>query len=160
MTTCLGNCCSPGCRLWCLWWCLFVLSFFPRGVLDEILNLIESVSEDFPSYSWISVFDIGGQDQVQRRVGWVREGGGGVGWWNIWCKCCNGLELLTCTEIWLFHITLLLSAESEAKTWNISINTTDFKWNCYCIIVITFIYLYNNISWCPNTIALPFSHPM
>ena len=51
MTTCLGNCCSPGCRLWCLWWCLFVLSFFPRGVLDEILNLIESVSEDFPSYS-------------------------------------------------------------------------------------------------------------
>ena len=28
----------------------FLLSFFPRGVLDEILNLIESVSEDFPSY--------------------------------------------------------------------------------------------------------------
>ena len=32
----------------------FVLSFFPRDVLDEILNLIESVSEDFPSYSPIS----------------------------------------------------------------------------------------------------------
>ena len=32
----------------------FVLSFFPRDVLDEILNLIESVSEDFPSYSYIS----------------------------------------------------------------------------------------------------------
>ena len=30
----------------------FVLSFFPRGVLDGILNLIESVSEDFPSYSY------------------------------------------------------------------------------------------------------------
>ena len=28
----------------------FVLSLFPRDVLDEILNLIESVSEDFPSY--------------------------------------------------------------------------------------------------------------
>ena len=28
-----------------------MLSFFPRGVLGEILNLIESVSEDFPSYS-------------------------------------------------------------------------------------------------------------
>ena len=27
-----------------------MLSFFRRGVLDEILNLIESVSEDFPSY--------------------------------------------------------------------------------------------------------------
>ena len=46
----MGNCCSPGCRLWCLRWCLFVLFFFPRGVLDEILNLIESVSEGFPSY--------------------------------------------------------------------------------------------------------------
>ena len=31
---------------------VFVLSFFPRGVLDEILNLIESVSEGFPSYSF------------------------------------------------------------------------------------------------------------
>ena len=30
----------------------FVLSFFPRDVLDEILKLIESVSEDFPSYSY------------------------------------------------------------------------------------------------------------
>ena len=30
----------------------FVLSFFPRDVLDEILKLIESVSEDFPSCSW------------------------------------------------------------------------------------------------------------
>ena len=30
-----------------------MLSFFPRGVLDEILNLIESVSEDFPSYPYI-----------------------------------------------------------------------------------------------------------
>ena len=30
----------------------FVLSFFPRDVLDEILNLIGSVSEGFSSYSW------------------------------------------------------------------------------------------------------------
>ena len=43
----MGNCCSPGCRLWCL----FVLSFFPRDVLGGILNLIESVSEGFPTYS-------------------------------------------------------------------------------------------------------------
>ena len=28
-----------------------MLSYFPRGVLDEILNLIESVSDGFPSYS-------------------------------------------------------------------------------------------------------------
>ena len=32
----------------------FVLSFFPRDVLDEILKLIESVSEDFPSYSYFT----------------------------------------------------------------------------------------------------------
>ena len=31
-----------------------MLSFFPRGVLDEILNLIESVSEGLPSYSFIT----------------------------------------------------------------------------------------------------------
>ena len=36
----------------------FVLSFFPRDVLDEILNLIESVSEDFPSYSYWPVPEI------------------------------------------------------------------------------------------------------
>ena len=35
----------------------FVLSFFPRDVLDEILNLIESVSEDFPSYSFKNEFE-------------------------------------------------------------------------------------------------------
>ena len=50
VAACVGGCCSPGCRLWCVWWCLFVLS-----VLDGILNLIESVSEGFPSYSSILV---------------------------------------------------------------------------------------------------------
>ena len=33
-----------------------MLSFFPRGVLDEILNLIESVSEGFLSYSYLCIF--------------------------------------------------------------------------------------------------------
>ena len=33
-----------------------MLSFFPRGVLDEILNLIESVFEGFPSYSFINTY--------------------------------------------------------------------------------------------------------
>ena len=33
-----------------------MLSFFPRGVLDEILNLIESVSEEFPSYSCLNEY--------------------------------------------------------------------------------------------------------
>ena len=30
-----------------------MLSFFPRDVLDDILDLIESVSEGFPTYSSI-----------------------------------------------------------------------------------------------------------
>ena len=30
----------------------FVLSLFPRDVLDEIMDLIESVSEGFPTYSY------------------------------------------------------------------------------------------------------------
>ena len=30
----------------------FCAVLFPRGVLDEILNLIETVSEGFPSYSY------------------------------------------------------------------------------------------------------------
>ena len=47
VTTCMGNSCSPGCRLWCLWWRPFVLSFFPRDVLGEMWDLIESVSEGF-----------------------------------------------------------------------------------------------------------------
>ena len=32
-----------------------MLSFFPRDVLDEILDLIESVSEGFPPYSLICI---------------------------------------------------------------------------------------------------------
>ena len=42
-----------------------MLSFFPRGVLDEILNLIESVSEGFPSYS-----HIGGPGEIPREKNW------------------------------------------------------------------------------------------
>ena len=35
-----------------------MLFFFSRGVLDEILNLIESVSEGFPSYFVIKLVDV------------------------------------------------------------------------------------------------------
>ena len=34
----------------------FYAVLFPRGVLDEILDLIESVSEGFPSYSYSCLF--------------------------------------------------------------------------------------------------------
>ena len=33
----------------------FVLSFFPWDVLNEILNLIESVSERFSTYTYIII---------------------------------------------------------------------------------------------------------
>ena len=40
--------------------------FFPRGVLDEILNLIESVSEIFPSYSFMCLL---GYDHMSFTIG-------------------------------------------------------------------------------------------
>ena len=46
----------------------FVLSFFPRDVLDEILNLIESVSEDFPSYSICSIMFYNGGLKHQTHI--------------------------------------------------------------------------------------------
>ena len=44
----------------------FVLSFFPRDVLDEILNLIGSVSEGFPSYSYESSNDKSQMTQISQ----------------------------------------------------------------------------------------------
>ena len=35
-----------------------MLSFFPRHVLDEILDLIESVSEGFPNYSFNKILTL------------------------------------------------------------------------------------------------------
>ena len=48
----LGNSCSPDCSWWCLSWRLFMLSVFPLDALDEIWDVIESVSEEFLTYSY------------------------------------------------------------------------------------------------------------
>ena len=49
----------------------FCAVFFPRDVLDEILNLIESVSGGFPSYSFFlnfeGKFQLNNQTFVLRR---------------------------------------------------------------------------------------------
>ena len=45
-----------------------MLLFFPRDVLDEILNLIESVSDGFPSYSFNHVFSCINIRQVPMKV--------------------------------------------------------------------------------------------
>ena len=45
-----------------------MLSFFLRDVLDEILDLIESVSEGFPIYSFIKVSHRGVPRAVKRFV--------------------------------------------------------------------------------------------
>ena len=55
-----------------------MLSFFPRGVLDEILNLIESVSEDFPSYSGIK-----GVRKISQKVVPLHS-------WLVGCLGING----------------------------------------------------------------------
>ena len=47
----MGNSCLPGLSLVISLMGLFVLSFLPLDVLDEILDLIVSVSECFPIYS-------------------------------------------------------------------------------------------------------------
>ena len=78
----MGNSCSPGCRVRLAgghlygkqlftWLSLvvslmasFVLSFFPLDVLDEIWDLIESVSEGFLTYSSVTEFS---EAEVQIR---------------------------------------------------------------------------------------------
>ena len=45
----------------------FVLSFFPQDVLDEIWDLIESVSEGFLTYSYIHLL-LTDLDDGQRRI--------------------------------------------------------------------------------------------
>ena len=73
----------------------FVLSFFPRDVLDEILNLIESVSEDFPSYSFIKMAEIQGDEQIHLICLMLRVGGSGisVGELQAHCGVCYGEEV-------------------------------------------------------------------
>ena len=46
---CKGGCKNVG-DVFCQLNLISKKGIFPRGVLDEILNLIESVSEGFPSY--------------------------------------------------------------------------------------------------------------
>ena len=74
----------------------FVLFFFPRGVLDEILNLIESVSEGFPSYFCLR---------------------SGLSWFNWWvsfapefqcCYFCESSCLFYCFMLVLILISMFL----------------------------------------------------
>ena len=44
-----------------------MLSFFPRDVLDEILDLIVSVSEGFPNYSYL----IASKNSTNQEFGWL-----------------------------------------------------------------------------------------
>ena len=49
MTTCMENCCSPGCPCHVYDGVFVCCPFSKRDVLDEILNLNESFSEGFPT---------------------------------------------------------------------------------------------------------------
>ena len=48
VATCVGDSCSTGVAV-VVFGGVFMLSFSPRGILDEIWDLIESVSESFPT---------------------------------------------------------------------------------------------------------------
>ena len=51
-----------------------MLSFSPRGVLDEILNFIESVSEGFPSYSCVPILITTFPSNLSETYPWPRYG--------------------------------------------------------------------------------------
>ena len=69
----------------------YVLSLFPRGVLDEILNLIESVSEGFPSYSFISRVCKMSSLTLSHIYHWEAPKGQNV-YERMW-KCIHGLHI-------------------------------------------------------------------
>ena len=58
----------------------FCAVLFPRGVLDEILNLIGSVSEDFPSYSFEKAFDTPPHELLKCKVYGYGIGGKTLNW--------------------------------------------------------------------------------
>ena len=62
-----------------------MLSFFPRGVLDEILNLIESVSEGFPSYSYEAVPE--NNQNVKVEVSFIMTSGRVMQTLKAWSVC-------------------------------------------------------------------------
>ena len=91
MTTCMGN---------CLWWCLFVLSFFPRGVLDEILNLIEFLRVFLPTLYYNSSQNTTIKSCVTSvfyYLKWIRSAceikiEALINWNRIWIKIVNSWE--------------------------------------------------------------------
>ena len=92
----------------------FVLSFFPRDVLDEILNLIESVSEGFPSYS---------QRIVPRRL-----------------FCFGSLVILDVARCYLWLFTLYSRPKAALLFWFFG----DFRCGALLFMVILVIYKYKN----------------
>ena len=121
----MENRCLHGCRWWCLWWRLFVLSFFPRDVLDEIWDLIESASEGFPSYSsffWRRIFNTA----VVLHISWLV------------------MNRLNKTEFAVF-ISLVLCCTFHDWSWTESIKPSllfSFLWCSPCIQGIQLIRTY------------------
>ena len=74
-----------------------MLSFFPRGVLDEILNLIESVSEGFPSYPYIIIVRMHYFTGMQNSV-----------------KYLNSAQI-NCSDFMMFRIPLIRPANMRNK---------------------------------------------
>ena len=76
----------------------FVLSFFPRDVLDEILNLTESVSEGFLAYSWYIIRFIKSSCCCWTKAMVSQEIH--ISWHHLDAVTCTELEVNTCVNIW------------------------------------------------------------
>ena len=103
-----------------------MLSFFPRGVLDEILNLIESVSEGFPSYSlYIACND--------RHAFFTSDA---VRSYNLWSchKMCDALIFL------VDNIYIRFGSKLYRQIVGISINT-----NCAPLVADLFLFCYERL---------------
>ena len=100
-----------------------MLSFFPRGVLDEILNLTESVSEEFPSYSLSLACN-------DRNAFFTSDA---VRNYNLW-SCQKVYEALT---FLLDHIYIRLGSELYRQIVGIPMGT-----NCAPLVADLFLFCY------------------
>ena len=104
----------------------FVLSFFPRDVLDEILNLIESVSEDFPSYSLI-LTSVSTYHLIKiEKLNFNR--------YNVYNGTRRKVLINSCSTSLPHSIKTLCQRKSEKLKFNIYATTKTHTDYCLCLV--------------------------
>ena len=110
-----------------------MLSFFPRDVLDEIWNLIGSVSEGFPSYSFTEIiFQWGGYLYIACNKTHAFFSSEAVRNHNLW-SCQKVCEALILSQT-IFILYLALTLDPIA---GISMVT-----NCASLVAYLFFFFY------------------